>query len=127
MLYSSQQVMKVHLYVGASKGSCMHVYISAFRGFFLHVALHELKVVFLINNMINIECVCDCGWVPAGEGGAGTWSDGKLTTKVGRNSDPVRRVLHTLHAFGAPQVRKPCPPPPPPPCPLPLSPLLPLL
>ncbi|KAL3154855.1 hypothetical protein ABBQ38_011397 [Trebouxia sp. C0009 RCD-2024] len=38
-----------------------------------------------------------------GEGGAGTWSDGKLTTKVGRNSDPVRRVLHTLHAFGAPQ------------------------
>lgn len=42
--------------------------------------------------------------VLAGEGGAGTWSDGKLTTKVGRNSDPVRRVLHTLHAFGAPQV-----------------------
>ena len=40
----------------------------------------------------------------AGEGGAGTWSDGKLTTKVGRNSDPVRRVLHTLYTFGAPQV-----------------------
>lgn len=39
-----------------------------------------------------------------GEGGAGTWSDGKLTTKVGRNSDPVRRVLQTLHHFGAPQV-----------------------
>ncbi|KAA6420919.1 MAG: oxidoreductase electron carrier [Trebouxia sp. A1-2] len=38
-----------------------------------------------------------------GEGGAGTWSDGKLTTKVGRNSDPVRRVLHTLYTFGAPQ------------------------
>ena len=40
----------------------------------------------------------------SGEGGAGTWSDGKLTTKVGRNSDPVRRVLQTLHHFGAPQV-----------------------
>eukprot|EP00891_Asterochloris_glomerata_P009393 jgi/Astpho2/9393/fgenesh1_pm.00145_%23_3_t len=38
-----------------------------------------------------------------GEGGAGTWSDGKLTTQVGRNADPVRRVLQTLHAFGAPE------------------------
>lgn len=37
-----------------------------------------------------------------GEGGAGTWSDGKLTTRIGRNSDPVRRVLVTLHAMGAP-------------------------
>ena len=44
----------------------------------------------------------------AGEGGAGTWSDGKLTTKVGRNSDPVRRVLHTLYTFGAPQVPSRC-------------------
>lgn len=35
-------------------------------------------------------------------GGAGTWSDGKLTTRIGRNSDPVRRVLQALHAFGAP-------------------------
>jgi uncharacterized FAD-dependent dehydrogenase len=35
-------------------------------------------------------------------GGAGTWSDGKLTTRIGRNSDPVRRVLAALHAFGAP-------------------------
>ena len=43
----------------------------------------------------------------SGEGGAGTWSDGKLTTKVGRNSDPVRRVLQTLHALGAPQVSQP--------------------
>ena len=25
-----------------------------------------------------------------GEGGAGTWSDGKLTTRIGRNSGPVR-------------------------------------
>ena len=39
-----------------------------------------------------------------GEGGAGTWSDGKLTTRVGRNSDPVRAVLLALHAFGAPDV-----------------------
>jgi uncharacterized FAD-dependent dehydrogenase len=37
-----------------------------------------------------------------GEGGAGTWSDGKLTTRIGRNSDPVRRVLATLVQLGAP-------------------------
>ena len=37
-----------------------------------------------------------------GEGGAGTWSDGKLTTRIGRNSDAVRFVLETLVKFGAP-------------------------
>ena len=37
-----------------------------------------------------------------GEGGAGTWSDGKLSTPIGRNSDAVRRVLESLVAFGAP-------------------------
>ncbi|KAL7550025.1 hypothetical protein ACHAWF_013270 [Thalassiosira exigua] len=31
-----------------------------------------------------------------GEGGAGTWSDGKLTTRIGRNSGAVRFVLETL-------------------------------
>ena len=38
-----------------------------------------------------------------GEGGAGTWSDGKLTTRIGRNSDDVRSVLRALVAFGAPR------------------------
>lgn len=37
-----------------------------------------------------------------GEGGAGTWSDGKLTTRIGRNSEPVRYVLETLVKYGAP-------------------------
>lgn len=37
-----------------------------------------------------------------GEGGAGTWSDGKLTTRIGRNSADVREVLETLVHFGAP-------------------------
>jgi uncharacterized FAD-dependent dehydrogenase len=37
-----------------------------------------------------------------GEGGAGTWSDGKLTTRIGRNSDAVRLVLERLVAHGAP-------------------------
>ena len=37
-----------------------------------------------------------------GEGGAGTWSDGKLTTRIGRNSADVRAVLETLVRFGAP-------------------------
>ena len=36
-------------------------------------------------------------------GGAGTWSDGKLTTRIGRNSDDVRSVLRALVAFGAPR------------------------
>ena len=38
-----------------------------------------------------------------GEGGAGTWSDGKLTTRIGRNSAQVRTVLQTLVRFGAPE------------------------
>jgi hypothetical protein len=37
-----------------------------------------------------------------GEGGAGTWSDGKLTTRIGRNSETVRLILETLVEFGAP-------------------------
>ena len=38
-----------------------------------------------------------------GEGGAGTWSDGKLTTRIGRNSKNVRKVLETFVEFGAPE------------------------
>ncbi|WOL15782.1 hypothetical protein Cni_G24563 [Canna indica] len=37
-----------------------------------------------------------------GEGGAGTWSDGKLVTRIGRNSDSVQAVMKTLVQFGAP-------------------------
>eukprot|EP01041_Mallomonas_annulata_P012391 gene12391-26068_t len=37
-----------------------------------------------------------------GEGGAGTWSDGKLTTRIGKNSEPVRHVLEQLVRHGAP-------------------------
>jgi uncharacterized FAD-dependent dehydrogenase len=37
-----------------------------------------------------------------GEGGAGTWSDGKLTTRIGRNSGDVRAVLRTFVRHGAP-------------------------
>jgi len=37
-----------------------------------------------------------------GMGGAGTWSDGKLTTRIGKNSDDVRGVLQTLVSLGAP-------------------------
>ena len=37
-----------------------------------------------------------------GEGGAGTWSDGKLTTRIGKNSENVRFVLQTLVDHGAP-------------------------
>ncbi|KAJ8750808.1 hypothetical protein K2173_015989 [Erythroxylum novogranatense] len=38
-----------------------------------------------------------------GEGGAGTWSDGKLVTRIGRNSDSVLSVMKTLVHFGAPR------------------------
>ena len=38
-----------------------------------------------------------------GEGGAGTWSDGKLTTRIGRNQGPVRSVLETFVEYGAPE------------------------
>lgn len=38
-----------------------------------------------------------------GEGGAGTWSDGKLTTRIGKNSENVRFVLKTLVEQGAPE------------------------
>ncbi|CAL5196884.1 unnamed protein product [Lathyrus oleraceus] len=36
-----------------------------------------------------------------GEGGAGTWSDGKLVTRIGRNSGSVIAVMKTLVQFGA--------------------------
>ncbi|XP_020206992.1 uncharacterized protein LOC109792020 isoform X3 [Cajanus cajan] len=38
-----------------------------------------------------------------GEGGAGTWSDGKLVTRIGRNSGSVLAVMRTLVQFGAPE------------------------
>ncbi|KAK2999562.1 hypothetical protein RJ639_023746 [Escallonia herrerae] len=38
-----------------------------------------------------------------GEGGAGTWSDGKLVTRIGRNSGSVLAVMETLVRFGAPK------------------------
>ncbi|XP_011083935.1 uncharacterized protein LOC105166324 isoform X2 [Sesamum indicum] len=37
-----------------------------------------------------------------GEGGAGTWSDGKLVTRIGRNNSSVLTVMKTLVHFGAP-------------------------
>ncbi|XP_062231368.1 uncharacterized protein LOC133928879 isoform X2 [Phragmites australis] len=36
------------------------------------------------------------------QGGAGTWSDGKLVTRIGRNTDGVQAVMKTLVHFGAP-------------------------
>ena len=48
---------------------------------------------------------CKLRLCAAGEGGAGTWSDGKLTTGIGRNSQAVQRVLDILTRMGAPQVQ----------------------
>ena len=36
-----------------------------------------------------------------GQGGAGTWSDGKLTTRIGKHSKEVREVLGRLVQLGA--------------------------
>ena len=38
-----------------------------------------------------------------GEGGAGSYSDGKLFSRRNNNTDPVNRVLKTFIKFGAPQ------------------------
>ncbi|XWS27224.1 hypothetical protein CRYUN_Cryun26dG0096300 [Craigia yunnanensis] len=38
-----------------------------------------------------------------GEGGAGTWSDGKLVTRIGKNSGCVLAIMNTLVHFGAPK------------------------
>ncbi|KAF6990180.1 hypothetical protein CFC21_007413 [Triticum aestivum] len=37
-----------------------------------------------------------------GEGGAGTWSDGKLVTRIGKNTDGVQAVMKTFVHFGGP-------------------------
>lgn len=55
-----------------------------------------------IGTLINRKLLNNESNFVYGEGGAGTWSDGKLTTRIGRNSDTVRHVLETLVQFGAP-------------------------
>jgi uncharacterized FAD-dependent dehydrogenase len=53
----------------------------------------------LVNRRVLLEDSNFC----FGEGGAGTWSDGKLTTRIGKNSAEVRHVLEKLVCFGAPE------------------------
>jgi uncharacterized FAD-dependent dehydrogenase len=53
----------------------------------------------LVNRRVLLEDSNFC----FGEGGAGTWSDGKLTTRIGKNSEEVRHVLEKLVCFGAPE------------------------
>lgn len=53
--------------------------------------------LFWKEGKLNPECN-----VQFGEGGAGTFSDGKLNTLVKDKSGRNRRVLHTLAEFGAP-------------------------
>lgn len=57
----------------------------------------DIGALFVRNRLNSESNLC------FGEGGAGTWSDGKLTTRIGRNDDPVRQVLNTLVMFGAPE------------------------
>ncbi|KAG5035263.1 hypothetical protein JHK87_010173 [Glycine soja] len=45
-----------------------------------------------------IKDLCVAGWCSAG-----TWSDGKLVTRIGRNSGSVLAVMRTLVHFGAPK------------------------
>jgi len=54
-----------------------------------------------IGSFINRKILDENSNFCYGEGGAGTWSDGKLTTRIGKNSDDVRKVLQTLVEHGA--------------------------
>ena len=54
-----------------------------------------------IGSFINRKILNENSNFCYGEGGAGTWSDGKLTTRIGKNSDDVRKVLQTLVDHGA--------------------------
>jgi uncharacterized FAD-dependent dehydrogenase len=56
-----------------------------------------------IGRLINRKIMSEDSNFAFGEGGAGTWSDGKLTTRIGRNSRNVRKVLETLVEYGAPE------------------------
>jgi ribulose 1,5-bisphosphate synthetase/thiazole synthase len=56
-----------------------------------------------IGALIHRRQLCTESNFAFGEGGAGTWSDVKLTTRIGRNSEAVRKVLETLVHFGAPE------------------------
>lgn len=58
----------------------------------------RLKIVndFKVNRNLNVRCN-----VQFGEGGAGTFSDGKLTTGV--NSPYINKVLEYFYQFGAPK------------------------
>ena len=54
--------------------------------------VEEYKTTGQLNEMCNVQF---------GEGGAGTFSDGKLTTSI--NSPYIKKVLHYFHEFGAPK------------------------
>ena len=54
--------------------------------------IEEYKSTGHLNEMCNVQF---------GEGGAGTFSDGKLTTGI--NSPYIKEVLETFHKFGAPK------------------------
>lgn len=54
--------------------------------------VEEYKKTGKINEMCNVQF---------GEGGAGTFSDGKLTTGI--NSTFIKKVLNYFHKFGAPE------------------------
>ena len=54
--------------------------------------IEEYKTTGRLNEMCNVQF---------GEGGAGTFSDGKLTTGI--SSPYIKEVLETFHKFGAPK------------------------
>ncbi|MGI6608887.1 MAG: NAD(P)/FAD-dependent oxidoreductase [Erysipelotrichaceae bacterium] len=59
---------------------------------------NRIKAVdnYRLNGVLNTRCN-----VQFGEGGAGTFSDGKLNTGI--NSPLIQKVLDTFHHFGAPE------------------------
>ncbi|KAL5191406.1 Uncharacterized protein HKD37_04G010686 [Glycine soja] len=61
-------------------------------------ALVVRRILDLESNFCFGEDLCVAGWCSAG-----TWSDGKLVTRIGRNSGSVLAVMRTLVHFGAPK------------------------
>jgi len=95
------------LIVGAGPAGLFCALSLASSGLFTPILLERGQAVEArgksIGALINRRDIDPNSNFSFGEGGAGTWSDGKLTTRIGRNSGPVRYVLETLVKYGAPE------------------------
>lgn len=78
------------------RGQCMEERTATVRDFWKRTEEYETRP----EEELSPDPECN---VSFGEGGAGTFSDGKLNTLIKANKDYHRYVLETLVAFGAPE------------------------